>query len=122
MVKVCDDNAVKTLCEWIDMYEAIGIKNIVLHCGKLLYVHLSRQEKIDKNVENLKLIAQYVKDKDITICLENLGSFSIEETDLIDKSADDLLYIIDAVGSDRFVSVLIRITLIWQKKDIMSSY
>lgn len=102
-VKICsDDDAVKILHNWIDMYEAIGIKNMVLHCDNLVGTSFKRQEKIDKNVEKLMLIADYIKDKDITICLENLRLHSPDETYIIDQNADDLLYIIDRVGNQKF--------------------
>ncbi len=102
-IKICaDDTAIEKLYSWIDLYEAIGIKNMVLHCDNLVGTSLSKQEKIERNVEKLRLIANYIQDKDITICLENLRPHSSEETDLIDRSADDLLTIIDRVGSPRF--------------------
>ena len=102
-IKICsDETALTKLCRWIDLYEAIGIKNMVLHCDNLVGTTLSRQEKIERNVEKLRILAEYIKDKDITICLENLRPHSPEETDLIDKTADDLLYIIDQIGSPRF--------------------
>ena len=84
------------------MYEAIGIKNMVLHCDNLLNSALSKSEKIERNIRSLKKIANYIKDKDITICLENLRHYNDKNEILVDKSADDLLYIIEQVGSDRF--------------------
>ena len=102
-VKICtDDNAIKTLCKWIDLYEAIGIKNMVLHCDNMLGTDLSREEKVERNIEKLKQLAEYIKDKDITVCLENLRPHSPDDPELVDRNADDLLYIIDRIGSDRF--------------------
>lgn len=102
-IKICsDDAALEQLYRWVDLYEAIGIKNMVLHCDNLVGTTLSRQEKIEKNVEKLRILADYIKEKEITICLENLRPHSAEETDLIDKTAEDLLYIIDRVGSPKF--------------------
>lgn len=101
-IKLCSDpHAVNTLCRWIDLYEGIGIKNMVLHCDNLVGTSFSRREKIAKNVEKLKLLAEYIKDKDITVCLENLRPHSPEEQELVDRNADDLLYIIKQVGSDK---------------------
>ena len=92
---ICSDNsAVETLYKWIDLYEAIGIKNMVLHCDRLLETDLTKQEKNEKNVEKLLLLAEYVKGRDITICLENLCTYTI--------SVDDLLYLIERVGSPNF--------------------
>jgi len=102
-VKICsDDTAVETLYKWIDFYEAIGVKNMVLHCDNMAETTLSRAEKIERNVEKLKLLAEHVKDKDVTICLENLRPQYSKDEDLIDRNADDLLYIIERVGSDKF--------------------
>ena len=102
-VKLCtDEAAVETLCRWIDLYEAIGIKNLVLHCDNMVDSGLGKEERTEKNIEKLKELAQYVKDKDVTICLENLRPHSPDDPELIDRNADDLNGIIDAVGSDRF--------------------
>ncbi len=102
-IKICsDDTALEELYKWVDLYEAIGIKNMVLHCDNMVGSTFTREEKIEKNIEKLRLLAEYVKDKDITICLENLRPHSPEEQELVDRSVDDLLYIIDRVGSDRF--------------------
>lgn len=106
--KICtNESAIGTLCKWIDMYEAIGIKNMVLHCDCLAGTTLTRSERVEKNIERLRVIAEHVKDKDIKICLENLRSYDDVTEDLVvTKTADDLLYVIDAVGSDRFAICL----------------
>ncbi len=101
--KICaDETAIPQLCKWVDLYEAIGIKNMVLHCDELADTNLSKEEKKDKNIEKLKLLAEHIKNKDVTICLENLRPHFRGEKNLIDESADDLLYIIERVGSDKF--------------------
>ena len=102
-VKICSDaSALNTLYRWIDFYEMIGIRNMVLHCDNLLETTLNRQERVERNIEKLTELAAYIKDKDITVCLENLRPHASEDEDLIDRNADDLLYIIERVGSDRF--------------------
>lgn len=102
-IKICaDDTALEKLFRWIDMYEEIGIKNMVLHCDNLTETNLSREEKIEKNIEKLQILAEYIKNKEITVCLENLRPHSPEETELVDRSADDLLYIIERIGSSKF--------------------
>ena len=102
-IKICaDDTALEELFKWIDMYEEIGIKNMVLHCDNLSETNLSREEKIEKNIEKLQILAEYIKNKEITVCLENLRPLSPEETELVDRSADDLLYIIERIGSSKF--------------------
>lgn len=102
-IKICaDDTALEELFKWIDMYEEIGIKNMVLHCDNLTETNLGREEKIEKNIEKLQILAEYIKNKEITVCLENLRPQSPEETELVDRSADDLLYIIERIGSSKF--------------------
>ena len=102
-IKICaDDTALEELFKWIDMYEEIGIKNMVLHCDNLTETNLGREEKIEKNIEKLQILAEYIKNKEITVCLENLRPLSPEETELVDRSADDLLYIIERIGSSKF--------------------
>lgn len=92
--KICsDDTAVDTLRKWIDLYEAIGIKNMVLHCDALYDTDLSKEEVILKNVDKLKILAKYIENKDITVCLENLTR--------INRNADDILDIIDRVNSPK---------------------
>ena len=101
-VKICsDENAVEKLYKWIDLYEAIGIKNMVLHCDNLVGADCTKQERAQKNVEKLKKLAEYIKNKDITVCLENLRPHFLEEKG-IDFSIEDLLYILDCVGSEKF--------------------
>ena len=102
-VKLCsDDDAIDKLYRWIDLYEAIGIKNMVLHYDRLSGTGLSRRERADKNIEKLKILAEYIKNKNITICLENLSPNIPDVKELIGHNADDLLYIIERVGSEKF--------------------
>ena len=94
-IHICTDpDAIGELLRWIDLYEAIGIRNMVLHCDSSLPAEWSFEEKAEKNIERLRIVADYVKDKDVMICLENLRPFT--------KNAEELLYIIDRLGSDRF--------------------
>ena len=102
-VKICSDpTASDALYRWIDLYEAIGIRNMVLHCDNLVGTTFSKQEKVEKNIEKLRILAEYVKDKDVTICLENLRPHTPDEKELVDRNADDLLYMIERVGSNKF--------------------
>lgn len=101
-VKICsDDKAVETLYKWIDLYEAIGVKNMVLHCDGLVGSGYTKQERVSRNVERLKLLAEYIKGKDVTICLENLR-MNTEEDPEISNSIEDILNIIEQVGSNQF--------------------
>ena len=102
-IKFCTEKgSMEKLFDWVDMYEAIGIKNMVLHCDELSDTSLNCEEKIEKNVQELKKLAQHIKDKDITICLENLRPHFPGEQNLIDVTAEDLLEIIRRVDSPRF--------------------
>lgn len=93
--KICsDDTAVDRLCKWIELYEAIGIKNMVIHCDPLPETEYTKAQKHDLNVERLRILAERIRDKDITVCLENLRS--------VCANADDILYVIDKIGSERF--------------------
>ena len=102
--KICGElSSLDTLFKWIDMYEAIGIKNMVLHCDSIAFSGLSKAERVGKNIERLKIIADHVKDKDIYICLENLRAYDgVCEEFVVTRTAEDILRIIEKVGSDRF--------------------
>ncbi len=101
------ENAVEGICEEIDMYEAIGIKNMVLHPDVMEESGLTYEERLERNVAQLSRIAEYIKDKDITICLENLRPEKgkddpFEEANRPFQGIDDLLLLIKRVGGDRF--------------------
>lgn len=96
-LRLCSDtDAVNTLLPWIDLYEAIGIRNMVLHCDVSLPSEWSFEKKAEKNIERLRALAEHVKDRDVMICLENLRLCAFTER------IEELLYIIDHIGSDRF--------------------
>lgn len=99
------ENAVEGICEEIDLYEAIGIRNMVLHPDMMEESGLSRDERIERNIAALRRISEYIKDKkDVTICLENLrpekgrdSAFEAENRPF--QGIDDLLLLIDAVDT-----------------------
>ena len=94
-IHICSDpTAIDVLCRWIDLYEAIGIRNMVLHCDISLPREWSAEEHITKNAEQLKKIAAYVKGRDVMICLENLPMFP--------TSVEHLLALVDRIGSENF--------------------
>ncbi len=94
--KICTEpDAIEKLYKWIDLYEALGVKNMVLHCDVLAFDESRYEECAAKNIEKLKLVAEYIKDKDITICLENLGPQYVMTT------IDRISHIVDGVGSDK---------------------
>ena len=96
--KMCSsENAVYDLLKWIDLYDAIGIKNAVLHCdGIAAEKDLPAEEKYARNLAKLKIVEAHIKEKglSIRICLENLkGIFA---------AADELNGIIDQLDDTCF--------------------
>ena len=87
---VRDESAVDVLKKWIDLFRAIGIKRGVLHCDSILGEDLTNKQKLLKNIEKIKELADYVKGTDFVICIENLTK--------IVADVDDILYVIKKVG------------------------
>ena len=99
------ENAVEGICEEIDLYEAIGIKNMVLHPDMMEESGLTYKERFERNAAALRRISEYVKDKeDVTICMENLrpekdiGS-EFEKINRPFQGVDDLLRLIGEVDA-----------------------
>ncbi len=94
-VRLCDKtkSAAEILKRWLDLFEAIGIKNAVLHCDSIYEdTTLSDEDVHERNLVVLKELTDYLKGKDVTICLENLikSHYSVES----------LLWYIERLGSD----------------------
>lgn len=87
-------DALAKLMTWIDLFEAIGIKNAVLHCDNLWETNLTREEKLEKNYEFLARLKERIKGYKIKICLENLCSVCV--------NSDDLLYLVKKLDSPNF--------------------
>ena len=95
-VQLCADadNTVAILKNWLDLFEAIGIQNAVLHCDRMAYQEgISSQERFERNVDVIRQLTDYLKGRDLVICLENLRSPELCE------SADRLLMFMDAINS-----------------------
>lgn len=74
-IHLCDGKkeTIPILKRWINLFEAIGIQKMVLHLDILSdRKDLSVQEKMDLNVNALRQLKEFLSDKEITICLENL--------------------------------------------------
>ena len=100
---------ISDVLRYIDFYEALGIRSLVLHCDRMYgRPHASAEERIRENVISLKIIAEHIQNKDIYICLENLRAPTVFPVDdpIPLGLADDLIRIIDAVGSERFAICL----------------
>ena len=96
-IKICTDpESIDELFRWIDLYEAIGIRNMVLHCDTSFPDDVGREERIERNAVALRQVAEYVKGRDIVICLENLRST------IFPRNASDLLTVIEKIGSENF--------------------
>jgi len=95
-VRICTmPDAVPQLVKWLELYEAIGIENAVLHCDSLIEQQgLTEAEIYDRNVEVLTQIQEKTKGMKIRICLENLRG--------ICRDADSLVSIVDRLDPDRF--------------------
>ena len=93
-IRLCDETkpVVETLKNWLDLFEAIGIKSAVLHCDGMYESNLSLEEKREKNAAVLRRLTDYLSGKDLVICLENLYPFC--------ENADELLWFINTIGSD----------------------
>lgn len=96
--KICStENAVYDLLKWIDLYDAIGIKNAVLHCdGIAAEKDLTAEERYARNLEKLKIVEAHIREKGlgIRVCLENLGG--------IFATADALNGLLDQLDPDCF--------------------
>jgi len=92
---VSNPEAVPILKNWIDLYEAIGIKNMVLHMDVYNMEEKTIGEIHDLNAKSLKALADHIRGRNIYICLENLfrrGSDHVEQ----------LLEMLERVGSPNF--------------------
>lgn len=93
-IRLCDETkpVVKTLCNWFDLFLAIGIKSAVLHCDGMREIAISRMEKMERNLAVLKQLTDYLKGTDMVICLENLCVFC--------ENADELLWFVEQADSE----------------------
>lgn len=96
---VSNPEAVAIVKQWIDLYEAIGIKNMVLHADVYNMEDKSIEEIHDANVEKFREIAAYIEGRDIHICIENLFRRGMDHI-------DQLLSIISRVSSSHLAVTL----------------
>lgn len=84
------------LMRQFELFDAIGVKNAVLHCDNFTRddsKELSLEFKREKNTEALEILCDALKGTDMVICLENLRPPRFTTT------ADDLLYFINRINS-----------------------
>ncbi len=93
--KPCKPEGMEFLKKQIDLFQAIGIKNAVLHLDSFEWKNgLSREEMVDQNHKALKELLDYISGTDMVICLENLLNEHIV------NSIEDLMYFIDSFNSE----------------------
>ena len=74
--RLCQEGAVEILCRWLELFDAIGIRDAVLHLdGMDQSPELTPDQKYACNLEKLLLVQDYIKAHDlgVRICIENLG-------------------------------------------------
>jgi len=92
---VTGGDVIPELKRWINLFTAVGIKKMVLHIDGCRGMNLTNKEVLDKNIEVLAGLKPFLKDKDVTICLENVyGNPS--------SCVENLLYIIDKLDDEHF--------------------
>lgn len=81
-----------TLKKEITMFQAMGIKNAVIHLNG---ADGEEQDlRREKNLKALEILREFVRDTDFTLCIENLNSIHTVRT------ADAIMGIINELGSD----------------------
>lgn len=94
-VRLCRDSehTVAILKNWFDMFEAIGIKTAVLHTDGMGDTNLTVDEKFAANAAVIRQLTDYLKGRELIICLENLTTKGLND------SADSLLRFIHEIDS-----------------------
>ncbi len=93
-IPICggEENTAELLRQ-IELFSGIGITEAVLHCDALADSELSLDEKLERNVEALRPLAEAAEKYGICLCLENLRGHTPY------TSADILIRIIEMLGS-----------------------
>ena len=95
-VRLCTDpETAEKLVKWLELYDAIGIENAVLHCDELHEQSDLSFEEIDaRNLEVLRRICAQTPELKIRICLENLTRTS--------GNVESLVSLVDRLPPERF--------------------
>ncbi len=89
--------AVEELKKWLVLYDAIGVKNAVLHLDSLVSEpELTMEERYARNLAKLKIAEAHIKDRGlgIRICLENLSTIA--------QTAEELCAVVDQLDPEHF--------------------
>ena len=89
---VTDPSVSDLLVRQIEMLSAMGVRAAVLHGDPMKDSDIPYSEKIEKNIVALREFLPKVEHFGVRICIENLQN--------IFKGIDEILYVIDRVGSD----------------------
>ncbi len=92
---LCKPEGKEFLKKQIDLFQAMGVKNAVLHCDSLSWREepITDEEAVKENEKSISEILDYVKGSDMVICLENLISSNF------DNNVDGLMYFIEKFNS-----------------------
>lgn len=95
-IKICsNERAIPELFDWLDLYEAIGIRNAVLHVDAIAdEPALTEQERYDRNIAKLKLVEEHIRPMKIRVCLENLRALA--------ANVDGILYMLEQLDAEHF--------------------
>ena len=88
-----DEGYIDGLVREIELFEAIGIKNAVLHCDFMQDVEIGYDERRALNIAKIRELVARIEHVDITLCIENLCHHTL--------TADEILEIIEKVGSNK---------------------
>ncbi len=90
-VDLCADDAVEIMLPWLDLFVAMDIRAGVLHtsCKR---DDFSPEQRFERWVQVLTKLSDHLRGTEMSIALENAGGYNY--------SAESLLALIDAVGSD----------------------
>lgn len=93
--KICKPEDRDLLKKQLDLFDAIGVKNAVLHCDNFTRMDPapSIEFKRENNLAALTELTDYIRGTDMVICLENL------RPPRFTQSADDLMYFVDKLNS-----------------------
>lgn len=89
---LCDPEALEYLKRELELFAAVGIQNAVVHFSG--GSGLSPEAKMAKRMEGLRVLADFVKGSNVTLCLENLHGTSQTYT------VEHINGILDAIGGE----------------------
>ncbi len=100
-LELTEQKDLDALKRWIDLFYAIGIRNMVLHATGAYDDPYERQ--LELRGKAIAELAKHVEGTDVTICLENLFSKPMVQ------SADGILELINAAGGGENLGICLDI-------------